>query len=264
MRTGDGDLGDSGRAGLDVKDAVSASRARAYDGRGGDGVRSGRYAQACAASTPLHRDPRAVQRHVEIVSAWSGRRWTTKACAASLANLQVVLGIERECVANDDAAAGAEGKPLDVRILREVAGQAVHRAIESNRRIADREPADPGGRGYISLDECGRDAKHIGDVVEPGRGVVWWQQRADIDVEREEIAHRVRVFRSIETMERRRAGIGMAHRRSIERGFERDGERLTRRCRRLRRVLGRHHPGAQLADDFLPCLRVTVHGLGAQ
>ena len=164
-------------------------------------------AQACAASTTLHRDPRAVQRDVEIFGAWSGRWWTTKACAACLADLQVVLRVERECVADDDAAACAERKALDVRILREVAGHAIHGAIESNRRIADRQPADPGGRGHVSLDERRRDAEHIGDVVEAGRGVVWRQQRADVDVEREQIANGVRLLGPVQTMQCRSARV---------------------------------------------------------
>ena len=121
-----------------------------------------------------------------------------------------------------------------------------------------------GGRGHVSLDERGRDAEHVGDVVEPGRGVVWRQQRADIDVEREQIANGVRVFGAVQTMQRGRAGIESPRRRSIERGFERRGERLARRGRRLRRVLGRHHPGAQLADDLLPDLGVAIDGGGAQ
>ena len=146
-----------------------AGRARAHDGRGGDRVRTGRDAQCASAPRALQRDPRAVDRHVQIVGARPGRRRPAKPRAARLPDLQVVLRVERERVADDDAAARAERQAVDVRVLREVAGHAVGRAIESDRRIADRQPADLRGRGHVAFDERRRDAEHVGDVVEARR-----------------------------------------------------------------------------------------------
>ena len=101
-------------------------------------------------------------------------------------------------------------------------------------------------------------------LSKPGGRVVRRQQRADVDVERQQIANGVRVLGAVQAMQRRRAGIEAPRGRAIERGFERRRERLARRGRRLRRALGRHHAGAQLAHDLLPDLGVAVDGVGIQ
>ena len=50
--------------------------------------------------------------------------------------------------------------------------------------------------------------------------------------------------------------VELTDRQTIERGLERRGEGLTRGWSRPGRTVGRHHPGPQLADDFLPHIRV--------
>ena len=52
---------------------------------------------------------------------------------------------------------------------------------------------------------AGRHAEHVGDVVEAGRRIVRRQQRADVDVEREQVANGVGVLGAVEPMQRRRA-----------------------------------------------------------
>ena len=118
--------------------------------------------------------------------------------------------------------------------------------------------ADLRGRRDVALDQRGRHAQHVGDVVEAGGRIVRRQQRADVDVECEQIANR-------RSRTRRDSG-GAAPARRIEltcRQHDRARPRaprecLTRRRGRLRRAVRRHHPGAQLAHDFLPHVGVPV------
>ena len=72
--------------------------------------------------------------------------------------------------------------------------------------------ADLRGRRDVALDQRRRDAEHVGDVVEAGRRIVGRQQRADVDVEREQIADGVRVLGAVQPVQRRRAGIGIGAR----------------------------------------------------
>ena len=74
--------------------------------------------------------------------------------------------------------------------------------------VADGQRADAIGGDEIALEQRRRRAQQIGDVVEAERRVVGRQQRRDVDVEREQVAHRVRVLAAIETPDERPAGIG--------------------------------------------------------
>ena len=142
-RAGDGDLRDARRARLDVEDAVGAGR-RAARRRGAAamvcgpaGTRSRVAPRPCSVDARAVDAPRTDRRRAGPPPA--GRR---AAPPPACADLQVVLGVERERVPDDDAAARAERQALDVRVLRQVAGHAVDGAIETDRRIADRQPAD--------------------------------------------------------------------------------------------------------------------------
>ena len=140
----------------------------------------------------------------------------------------------------------------------QIASDAIHDAIETDGRIAHGKAADLRGRRDVALDECRRDTKHVGNVVEPSRRIVWRQQCADVDVEREDIADDVAVLGAVQAVERRGARIQSACGSRVERGFESGRERLPCRRRRLRSAVRRHDPRAQLAHDLLPHLGVTV------
>ena len=68
------------------------------------------------------------------------------------------------------------------------------------------------------------------------------------------------VAEAVQSMQRRRAGVGMERRVPIEPPFQRGDKRLARGGRRLGRALRRHQAGAQLAHDLFPLLEVAVDG----
>ena len=215
---------------------------------------------ACGRTAPLHRDANAVKRDVQIVRARAARRRRSAQprAATGLSHLNVVLGVEWERVPHDDAAAGSDRHPLELRVLRQIASHPIHDAIETDGRIAHGNAADLRGRRDVALDECRGDTKHVRDVVEAGRRIVGRQQCADIDVERKEIADGVAVLGAVQTVERRGARIQSACGRRVERGFETGRERLPSRRGGLRSAVRRHGSRAQLAHDLLPHLGVTV------
>ena len=67
-----------------------------------------------------------------------------------------------------------------------------------------------------AFDQRRRHAEDVGVVVEPGCRIVRRQHRADIDVEREQIANDVGVLGAIQPVQGRRAGIGLQRRGAIE------------------------------------------------
>ena len=112
------------------------------------------------------------------------------------------------------AAASAEGQTVDVRLLGQIPGGPVRHAIQSDRGIADRQPADLRGGRRVSLDERRRDAEYVRNVVEAGSRVVGRQQGGGVDFERQQIADDVRILRPIQPVERRRARVRPAPPRS--------------------------------------------------
>ena len=151
-RSGNDHLRDAGRARLDVIDAVCGAGMTADDRRSADRMRTGSDSHPRRA-TSLKCDSDAIDRHVKIVGARAGCRRPSEPCAARLCDLQLVLRIERKRVPHEDAAPGAQGQAVHVVILRDVAGHAIGDAVDSDRWIAERQPADPGRRRRIALDE---------------------------------------------------------------------------------------------------------------
>ena len=133
-------------------DAVRSAGMTANDGRGTDRMRTGRDAHASGAAS-LKRDPHAIDHHVEIVGTRPGCGRPAKPRATRLSDLKFVLRIERERVAHHDAAPGAQGEAVHVVVLGDVAGHAIGGPVDPDRRIAEREPADPGGGSGIAFDE---------------------------------------------------------------------------------------------------------------
>ena len=164
---------------------------------------------------------------------------------------ELVLGILREVVAEEQAAARAERETLDVILLRIVRRDAVR---EANDVLlgADRQAADAARGREVLLEQRRRHAQHACDVVEPVALVVGRQEIGDVHLQVEQVAHRVAVLRPVQTMHRLVAGNGFALRRAVERPFERHCERFERRLIGTRHALRRHHPAAHLHDDLLP------------
>ena len=177
---------------------------------------------------------------------------------------ELVFGILREVVAEEQTAARAERKSFDVIFLRVVwrnsIGEPHDIVIRSNSQAAD------AARGReVLLEQRWRYAQHAGDVVEPVALVVGRQQIGDVDVKVEQIANRVAVLRAIQAVHRLVARNRFAKRPTVERLFQRDGEGLERRLIRTRHALRRHHPAPQLHDHFFPDVgvRSSVGGVHA-
>jgi hypothetical protein len=139
-----------------------------------------------------------------------------------------------------------------VLVLRQILRDAERLGDGRRVDVADRETADDVGGREIALLQRRRHAEHLSDVVESVGRVVRRQQRGDVDVEREEIANRVRVFRAVQTMEDWTAGTRVQSGSAIELGFNRRRQRTIRRLVGLRRAGRRHRARPQLAHDALP------------
>ncbi len=112
-----------------------------------------------------------------------------------------------------EAAARAERQAFDVLHLGGVPAHVKGLRARANRGAADRERADLAGRRQIAFEQRRRRAEHVGDVVEAVARIVGGQQRRRIDVQRQQIADRVRVLRPVEAMDQRSAGIRLARAR---------------------------------------------------
>ena len=77
----------------------------------------------------------------------------------------------------------------------------------------------------------------------------------------EQIAYRVGVFPPVQAMDRGPARIGVGRRDLVERRLQRGGHPYVGRPIGPRPPHRRHRPGAQLADDVLPCLGVVTDPL---
>ena len=99
-------------------------------------------------------------------------------------DLNVVLGVERERVLDQHAAARAERQALDVLVLRQLARRRVRRLCRGRRAIADGQAADlqrrrrriPGSAQAIRVSA-------LGDVVEAFARIVGRQQRRRVDLQ---------------------------------------------------------------------------------
>ena len=73
-------------------------------------------------------------------------------------------------------------------------------------------------RRHVALEQEWRDTERVGDVVE-AIGRVVGRKAADVDLELEQIAHRVAVFGAVQTMQERPARIGLLGGSTVERAL---------------------------------------------
>ncbi len=122
---------------------------------------------------------------------------------------EVVSAVERERRLCEDAAHRADWQAFDVNVLRRVLTDAERLARRPAARVADRQRADLARRRQVPLEQHGRNAQRVGDVVEAVCRIVWRKQRGRIDVEREQVADGVGILGAIQPMHERTAGIWM-------------------------------------------------------
>ena len=171
-------------------------------------------------------------------------------------HLEGVLAVERDVARNLEPAHRPERQPFDVPRLRRVLAHAIDLAHRRRLRVADRERADAAGCREIALEQHGRQAQHIGDVVEAGARIIGRQQRSRVDLEGQQVADGVGVLGAVQTMDQRTARLGRRESRAVELRRERGEKHLLVRVRRGRHAGRRHHACAHFADDLLP--RVAV------
>ena len=118
-----------------------------------------------------------------------------------------------------DAAARAERQPFHVRELVARA-RRVSLAAGPGVRLADRAHRDGARRDHVLLDERRRHLQAARDVVEVLDLFVLRQELARVDVEREQIADRVRVLLAVQPLRRDRGIAVLARRDRVERALE--------------------------------------------
>ena len=159
-----------------------------------------------------------VERHVRSSCAGGAPppRGPPRGAAPPLPISQVVLGVERKGVAEDRCRRGCRAAGRRVDVLFEVTADAIGDAVQADARITDGDAADLRRGRRVAFDQRRRYTEHVGVVVEPGRGVIRRKHRADVDVHREQVANRIRILGTIQSMKRRRARVGMRQRHAIE------------------------------------------------
>ena len=177
---------------------------------------------------------------------------------ARQANLELVVAVHREGVADERAAARADRQPFDVVFLREVGRRPDRVAVGRYARTSHGDAADLLGRGDVAIEQRRRE---IADrhVVEAVARFVGGQERRDVDVERQQIADGVLVLRAGQAAQRRGASrIRRRGRGAIERRLERGDLGVVAGFVRPRRSGRRHLPRADFADNLLPHVRTLA------
>ena len=119
-------------------------------------------------------------------------------------NFDEVLGVDRKDMPNRDAAARSERQILALPIvLHHVQGNLECLEARAGGRQTRRKPRDLTRHRHVSLQVGRRNREDVREVVEAAvRRLVSRQQRPHVQVEREQVANRVVVFRAIQTVDR--------------------------------------------------------------
>ena len=170
-------------------------------------------------------------------------------------DVDLVFGIQREVVVDQQSAARAQRQAFDVVVLSAVRRRSVDLRHGNERRIADGHGADLARRGEILLEQRRRNLQYVRDVVEAVAFVVGRQQFFDVDFKVEQIANRIAVFRAIQAVKRRSAGIGMRCGGLVQPCFEQRDHRFDRGLIRLGAAQRRHHSCSAASSRPFPRLR---------
>ena len=174
-------------------------------------------------------------------------------------HLDDVLTIERKRRTSEQPPARSEWQAFHMVALRRVPGDMVGVGVRQDAGIANGQRTDFVGGREVTFHQRRRHAQHVRDVIEAGTRIVGRQQRRCVDVERQQVANDVRVFRAIEPMQERTARIGIRRFGTIERCFQKGRQRVV--CGRVRTgpTRGRHRPTSQLPDDLFPDVGLRWH-----
>jgi hypothetical protein len=169
------------------------------------------------------------------------------------ADLDFVLSVNGECVAERLASTGAERHALKVILLGQIRGQVEGVAAGGPGGDADSQTADAPRRGQVALQQRGREIAD-GDVVKTMTGLVGGQQVGDIHINGQQVPDRVLVLRTIQAAK----GIGAAgvQRKRIEGRFNRLHRRRVGGLRWAGDTGRRHGPSTKPAEHLLPTFRM--------
>ena len=141
-------------------------------------------------------------------------------------DLDDVLAVGREMVANGETAARPKRQVFAGAILlQEQQRHAILRDARTDRGIGDGQASDAARRDKIAIQQTRRHRENVRDVVESVSRIVGRQIGARIDADAEKIADGVGIFRAVQPVHAWPAGVRRAHRRRVERRFERVRQR---------------------------------------
>ena len=176
-------------------------------------------------------------------------------------NLDAVVSSRREVVARGDAAASPERQIFALPIvLHHVLGNFEHFERGPLWRQRGREPGHLTRHRQVPLQVRRRDRQRVGELVEAAvGGFVAGQLRPHVEIEAEQIADGVVVFRAVQAMDGAdSAGVRIGRPRAIELGLEQVDDRIIGLRVRTGPAWRRHRARSKLLDDALP--HVSVRG----
>ena len=209
------------------------------------------------------RHPRAVQAHLELLPVLEAAHVVVE--LPLQANLDVVLGIEGKVVSDRDAAARPERQILaHAEILKPHRGDRVDLGRRLEGRVAHREAADPARREDVAVEQRRRHREDVRHVVEAEIRVVGRQQRAAVDIERQQVAHRVGVLAPVQPVDGGAARIRVCRGGKVQGVLERGGDGVVGGRVGPPPAGRRHRAGPQLAHHLFPGVGVVAHACGVQ
>ena len=137
-------------------------------------------------------------------------------------------------------------------------GHVVLRHHRRRLRIAQRLPRHLVGRADVGLHQRRSHGEGVGHVVErPGAGI-GRQERRDVDVDAQQVAHGGAVLATVQSMQLGRLVVRMRRHHLVEPRAERRAELRERRGVWTARAGRRHQPRAHLPDHVFGALGVMV------
>ena len=189
-------------------------------------------------------DPPAVDAEVEPGRGQPGRP------PPAHAHRDRVVGVEREIVAEQEAAPLVRRQPVDRHV-----GGSPRRFVPLNdrprRQAAHRQSTDAAGGGDVLLDVQRRDGQHVADVVEAVARVVRRQVARVVEVEPQDVADRVAVLGAVQPVDGRRPGVRIRCGYAVERTLEPRHEAGRAGGVRARATRGRHLARPKLLENLL-------------
>src|SRR5262245_43872490 len=155
-------------------------------------------------------------------------------------------------MADGRSAAGPEWLPLECLVLTEITFHRIGDLGRCRVALSDGEPADLRRRRYVSLEQRGRNAEHVGDVVEAVTRVVCREQSGGVDLQREQVSYRVGVLNPVHAVERCPSRIWVARGEVIDRVLDRFREGIERSALGPFRTGRWHQTCPKFANHLLP------------